>query len=393
MVTVSAHDGRVEVRVVDHGPGIPAERLRPGLPALPAARRPGQHHRTRASGLALSRGLTEAMGGTLYPGDHPRRRADHDRRAAGRRHPTTTDVPERGPGRPGAGRTGAGMVPTAPGGPDVSAADPAVDPARVGGVPTARPRAGGRRRTAAAARAADQPGRPPLRRRHRRPTARAPCRRPPPDRRTWSCSTSACRTWTGSTSSGALRGWTPVPIIVLSGRAGSSDKVHALDAGADDYVTKPFSLDELLARDPRRHPPGRGRDRARRRSPSAATGSTWPTGPCTRAGGDDPAPRLTRTEWQLLEILAANPGKLDHPTQPAAPGLGTGLPGSDPLPAPVHGPPAPQTRGQPRPPPAPAHRTRHGLPVHPLTRTMTGKAGASASPVCLAGRSTSTAQH
>src|SRR5215467_12842055 len=45
-----------------------------------------------------------------------------------------------------------------------------------------------------------------------------------------------------------LRGWTDAPIIVLSGRADSSDKVGALDAGADDYVTKPFSMDELLAR-------------------------------------------------------------------------------------------------------------------------------------------------
>src|ERR1700728_4478003 len=47
---------------------------------------------------------------------------------------------------------------------------------------------------------------------------------------------------------GGLRGWTKVPIIVLSGRADSSDKVEALDAGADDYVTKPFGMDELLAR-------------------------------------------------------------------------------------------------------------------------------------------------
>jgi two-component system, OmpR family, KDP operon response regulator KdpE len=45
-----------------------------------------------------------------------------------------------------------------------------------------------------------------------------------------------------------LRGWTTAAIIVLSGRAGSSDKVAALDAGADDYVTKPFGVDELLAR-------------------------------------------------------------------------------------------------------------------------------------------------
>ena len=45
-----------------------------------------------------------------------------------------------------------------------------------------------------------------------------------------------------------LRGWTTVPIIVLSGRADSTDKVEALDAGADDYVTKPFGMEELLAR-------------------------------------------------------------------------------------------------------------------------------------------------
>jgi two-component system KDP operon response regulator KdpE len=106
-----------------------------------------------------------------------------------------------------------------------------------------------------------------------------------------------------------LRVWTPVPIIVLSGRTGSADKVDALDAGADDYVTKPFSLDELLARiravtrrltGPESVPVARiGRyliDVASRTvTPAAATDST---------------PHLTRTEWQLLEILVANPGKL-----------------------------------------------------------------------------------
>ena len=45
-----------------------------------------------------------------------------------------------------------------------------------------------------------------------------------------------------------LRGWTDVPIIVLSAREQERDKVDALDAGADDYVTKPFGMDELLAR-------------------------------------------------------------------------------------------------------------------------------------------------
>ena len=60
---------------------------------------------------------------------------------------------------------------------------------------------------------------------------------------------------------GGLRGWTSAPIIVLSGRADSTDKVEALDAGADDYVTKPFGMDELLARmraAARRAAPGRG---------------------------------------------------------------------------------------------------------------------------------------
>jgi two-component system KDP operon response regulator KdpE len=106
-----------------------------------------------------------------------------------------------------------------------------------------------------------------------------------------------------------LRAWTPVPIIVLSGRIGSADKVDALDAGADDYVTKPFDLDELLAR-----------IRAvTRRLTSPESVPVAPIGrylvdvanrTVTTADGTDTAPHLTRTEWQLLEILVANPGKL-----------------------------------------------------------------------------------
>ncbi|WP_395729207.1 response regulator [Nakamurella sp.] len=104
----------------------------------------------------------------------------------------------------------------------------------------------------------------------------------------------------------ALRGWTPVPIIVLSGRAGSSDKVHALDAGADDYVTKPFSLDELLARI---------RAVTRRVGPAETPTVTIgrhrvDLGDRTIVAADGDAPHLTRTEWQLLEILCAHPGKL-----------------------------------------------------------------------------------
>jgi len=105
----------------------------------------------------------------------------------------------------------------------------------------------------------------------------------------------------------ALRRWTPVPIIVLSGRAGSSDKIHALDVGADDYVTKPFSLDELLARI---------RAVTRRKGPADATGITLGRHRINLATRtiqsttEDAPPHLTRTEWQLLDILATNPGKL-----------------------------------------------------------------------------------
>jgi two-component system KDP operon response regulator KdpE len=107
-----------------------------------------------------------------------------------------------------------------------------------------------------------------------------------------------------------LRVITPCPIIVLSGRAGSGDKVQALDAGADDYVTKPFNLDELLAR-------------IRALTRRAAGPEHAPNPDRLRIGQytielDNHAVysatghpiHLTRTEWRLLEILAGNPGKL-----------------------------------------------------------------------------------
>ncbi|HEY0240729.1 MAG TPA: response regulator transcription factor [Friedmanniella sp.] len=107
----------------------------------------------------------------------------------------------------------------------------------------------------------------------------------------------------------ALRGWTSAPILVVSGRAGSQDKVEALDAGADDYVTKPFHLDELLAR-----------LRALGRRASSATDGEEPAvvlGDVTvdlaakvvTRRGAGPV-HLTPTEWQVLEILVRNPGRL-----------------------------------------------------------------------------------
>ncbi|NUO33878.1 MAG: response regulator [Dermatophilaceae bacterium] len=101
-----------------------------------------------------------------------------------------------------------------------------------------------------------------------------------------------------------LRGWTSVPIIVLSGRTDSSDKVDALDAGADDYVTKPFGIDELLARI---------RAVTRRTNQHGEEPATVRLGDHvidlagkTVSGGV----RLTPTEWHFLEILVRNPGKL-----------------------------------------------------------------------------------
>jgi len=100
-----------------------------------------------------------------------------------------------------------------------------------------------------------------------------------------------------------LRGWTSVPIIVLSGRAGNLDKIEALDAGADDYVTKPFGIDELLAR---------VRAVSRRIHPAAAPervriGDHLVDLTSKTVSGDV---RLTPTEWHILEILLREPGKL-----------------------------------------------------------------------------------
>lgn len=108
-----------------------------------------------------------------------------------------------------------------------------------------------------------------------------------------------------------LRGWSDVPIIVLSGRTSGGDKVAALDAGADDYVTKPFGMDELLARIravSRRSVAG---DPA----PAAVTlgGVTVDLAAkrVTRATTQESeAVHLTPTEWHLLEVLLRQPGKL-----------------------------------------------------------------------------------
>jgi two-component system KDP operon response regulator KdpE len=104
-----------------------------------------------------------------------------------------------------------------------------------------------------------------------------------------------------------LRGWTTVPIIVLSARHSSDDKVEALDAGADDYVTKPFGMDELLAR---------LRAAVRRAVPSGDQAAVVETDAFTvdlaarKAIRDGAEVRLTPTEWHILELLIRNTGRL-----------------------------------------------------------------------------------
>jgi two-component system KDP operon response regulator KdpE len=103
-----------------------------------------------------------------------------------------------------------------------------------------------------------------------------------------------------------LRGWTTVPILVLSGRTDSADKVDALDAGADDYVTKPFGMDELLAR--LRAMTRRGTTAADQ--PVVMVGDATVDLSARRVTRGDEDVRLTPTEWHLLEVLVRHPGKL-----------------------------------------------------------------------------------
>jgi two-component system KDP operon response regulator KdpE len=103
-----------------------------------------------------------------------------------------------------------------------------------------------------------------------------------------------------------LRGWSQVPIVVLSVRDQEADKVAALDAGADDYVAKPFGMDELLAR----------LRAALRRGAPAEEAAVITTVDFTidlaakRVTRDGAEVRLTPTEWHVVEVLVRNQGKL-----------------------------------------------------------------------------------
>jgi two-component system KDP operon response regulator KdpE len=113
----------------------------------------------------------------------------------------------------------------------------------------------------------------------------------------------------GATVIERLRRWSTTPIIVLSARTDSTDKVRALDAGADDYVTKPFGMDELLAR---------LRAAVRRAEPVGGeegdviveTDDFTVDLAAKKVNRDGRDVRLTPTEWHLLEVLVRNTGRL-----------------------------------------------------------------------------------
>jgi two-component system KDP operon response regulator KdpE len=105
-----------------------------------------------------------------------------------------------------------------------------------------------------------------------------------------------------------LRGWTTIPIIVLSARTDSTDKVDALDTGADDYVTKPFGMDELLAR--LRAAIRRATTTTDAGQPTLHTASFTVELTTKKVHRNDTEVHLTPTEWAVLEVLVRNRDRL-----------------------------------------------------------------------------------
>ena len=166
-----------------------------------------------------------------------------------------------------------------------------------------------------------------------------------------------------------LRGWLTAPVIVLSARTDSSDKVGALDAGADDYMTKPFGMDELLAR-----------LRAAVRRATAATGADNPVVE-TKSFLVDLASKkvikngaevhLTPTEWGMLEMLVRNRGKLVSREELLKEVWGPKYAQGNPLSACLSRAVAPQARRRPVASPPSADRGGHGLSLRAMTARMT----------------------
>ncbi len=163
-----------------------------------------------------------------------------------------------------------------------------------------------------------------------------------------------------------IRSWSSIPIIVLSARHHSVSKVEALDAGADDYVTKPFGMDELLAR---------LRAALRRKPAGVETPKVEVEGftidlASKRVTRDGVDVHLTPKEWEIVEVLVRNPGRLVSQRQLLHDVWGPRVRHRDRVPARPHGPGAAQAGGQSFPSPPLPYRAGHGLPLRAMSRPL-----------------------
>ncbi len=163
-----------------------------------------------------------------------------------------------------------------------------------------------------------------------------------------------------------LRGWTTAPIIVLTGRTEQIQKIAALDAGADDYVTKPFGIEELFAR--MRAVSRRVTAQARAERPAGGVGRRPRRPPGAARVGRRRGPEADAHRVADPRDPRAQPGTPDHQAAPAARGVGPGLRHRDQLPPALPRPAPPQAGARPRPTGVPAHRDRDGLPLPPRRR-------------------------
>ena len=158
-----------------------------------------------------------------------------------------------------------------------------------------------------------------------------------------------------------VREWSHMPIIILSARGQEHQKVDALDAGADDYLTKPFSVGELVARIrvALRHV---AQDAGESGEPVFVLGGLRVDLVRRQVFVGDEEIHLTPIEYRLLTTLIKHAGKGHHPQAASQGGLGAGQRLRNALSSRLHGPASPQDRSRPRPAEIPPHRTRRRLP-------------------------------
>ena len=159
-----------------------------------------------------------------------------------------------------------------------------------------------------------------------------------------------------------LRDWSAVPIIIVSARGQEKDKVAALDAGADDYLTKPFGVGELLARIRVALRHAAASRPARQETAEFTVGDLRVDLAARRVFVGQEEVHLTPIEYQPADDAGPPRRQGADAPLPAQGSLGAALRGPDALPAHLHGQPPPEDRGRPRPPALPPDRARRGLP-------------------------------